>query len=211
MYIVLIKDWAKALLQRMTFVKTRATTSKSKSLVKIFEELWVEFLQQVVTTVEIPPEMIMNWDHTGIHLVPHHHGWWKREDRDVSSWLASMTSEWSQLSSVVRSRATSFPFRLSIRVRRQSAIQCTSSLKNGTLHSHPGIGLQRRLWGIYLNHIIFPYVDAVHDANGLNADSPALAIGPSDSWHHATTWGAQYPCCEATPPPTAPIIFSLWT
>ena len=28
----------------------------------------------------------------------------------------------------------------------------------------------------YFNHIIFPYVDAVRDANGLDADFPALAI-----------------------------------
>ena len=62
-HVVLTKDWAKTLLQRMEFVKRRATTSKSRNLVEDFDKHQTEFLQQVSTTVimeEIPPELIMN-------------------------------------------------------------------------------------------------------------------------------------------------------
>ena len=72
-HVVLTKDWAKTLKQRMGFVKRRGTTSKSKSLVEQFDELKVQFLDDVVTTVaveEIPPELILNWDQTGLNIVP---------------------------------------------------------------------------------------------------------------------------------------------
>ena len=45
------------------YVKKRGTTSKSKNLVKNFEELKASFLEQVSTTVimdEIPPGLIVN-------------------------------------------------------------------------------------------------------------------------------------------------------
>ena len=38
-----------------------------------FDELKAQFLEEVATTVyveEIPPELILNWDQTGINLVP---------------------------------------------------------------------------------------------------------------------------------------------
>ena len=71
-HVVLTKDWAKILMQRMGFVKRR-TTSKSKSLIEQFDELKVQFLDDVVTTEaveEIPPELILNWDQTGLNIVP---------------------------------------------------------------------------------------------------------------------------------------------
>ena len=82
---MLTKDWAKSLLKRMKFVKRRATTSKSKSVVEDFDAVKEEFLQQVMamgTMEEIPPELIMNWDQTAISF-PRHHGPWTREDHDV--------------------------------------------------------------------------------------------------------------------------------
>ena len=72
-YVDLSKGWARGLLGRMGFVKRKETTSKSKNLVENFEELKVLFLDQVSTTVitdEIPPELILNWDQTGLNLIP---------------------------------------------------------------------------------------------------------------------------------------------
>ena len=60
-------------MQRMGFVKRRGTTAKSRNLVERFDELKAQFLEEVATTVyveEIPPELILNWDQTGINLVP---------------------------------------------------------------------------------------------------------------------------------------------
>jgi len=72
-HIKLNRHWAYSLFKRMNFVPRKPTTSKSKNSVKDFAKAKKEFLQEVVTTVEmegVPPELIMNWDQTGIKIVP---------------------------------------------------------------------------------------------------------------------------------------------
>ena len=71
--VVLNKGWAYSLLKRMNFVKRKATTSKSKYTITNFEAMKKSFLDEVVATVtmeEIPPELILNWDQTGLKIVP---------------------------------------------------------------------------------------------------------------------------------------------
>ena len=57
----------------MGFVQRRTTTATSKYTETNFEEMKANFLQDVVSTVvmeDIPPDLIMNWDQTGIRMVP---------------------------------------------------------------------------------------------------------------------------------------------
>ena len=57
----------------MKFVKRKATTAKSKLGVEDFAVRKRDFLADLVTTVEmedIPLELVLNWDQTGIKLVP---------------------------------------------------------------------------------------------------------------------------------------------
>ena len=64
--------WAKSLLKRMNFTKRRATT-KCGIPPQVFRDVKAEFLQNVIDVVqmeEIPSQLILNWDQTGIHLVP---------------------------------------------------------------------------------------------------------------------------------------------
>ena len=72
-HITLTRQWAYNFLKRMKFVRKKATTSKSKHKPTDFDALKKSFLEDVKSTVvmeEIPPELILNWDQTGIHLVP---------------------------------------------------------------------------------------------------------------------------------------------
>ena len=72
-HVQLNKHWAYSLLSRMQFVKRKATTAKSEHQTAHFAQLKQSFLNDVVTTVtmeEIPPELILNWDQTGIKIVP---------------------------------------------------------------------------------------------------------------------------------------------
>ena len=65
--------WAHSLLRRMKYVQRKATTARSKQTVANFAEIKESFLADVVATVtmeEIPPELILNWDQTGIKIVP---------------------------------------------------------------------------------------------------------------------------------------------
>ena len=68
----LTKNWAKSILYRMGFVKRRGNT-KAKVSVLHFEALKTQFLfdiKAVVEMQEIPPELIINWEQTGIKTVP---------------------------------------------------------------------------------------------------------------------------------------------
>ena len=66
------KSWAKSLLTRMGYVKRKAcSTAKVESL--SFEELKEQFLLDIKVVVEmedVPADLTMNWDHTGINIVP---------------------------------------------------------------------------------------------------------------------------------------------
>ena len=56
----------------MGFVKHRATT-KSKVLVSDFDDLKKQFLFDIKAFTEmeeIPEDLVINWDHTGLHYVP---------------------------------------------------------------------------------------------------------------------------------------------
>ena len=67
------KFWAHSLMKRMNFVQRKVITSKSKSSLVDFEEKKAAFLDAVTETVfmeEIPAELVLNWDQTGIKLVP---------------------------------------------------------------------------------------------------------------------------------------------
>ena len=79
--ITLSKDWAKYILKRMGWVKRRAS-SKAKVMVENFGQVKEDFLLDVKNIVlmdEIPGELIINWDQTGVNYIP------------VSSW--TMQSE----------------------------------------------------------------------------------------------------------------------
>ncbi len=72
-HIDITRSWAYSLLQRMGFVKRKCTTSKSKHTSADFEEMKKSFLADVVSMVKmenIPPELILNWDQTGLKIVP---------------------------------------------------------------------------------------------------------------------------------------------
>ena len=76
-HIDLNRHWALSLLHRMHFVQRKATTVNKRPLqqkVKIhLKSLLRKILDDLVTTVqmeEVPPELVLNWDQTGIKLVP---------------------------------------------------------------------------------------------------------------------------------------------
>lgn len=67
------RHWAYSLLSCMKFRKRKVTTTKSKYSIANFTQLKETFLNDIVATVEmeeIPAELILNWDQTGIKIVP---------------------------------------------------------------------------------------------------------------------------------------------
>lgn len=83
-HIKLNRHWAYGFFQRMGFVQRKPTTAKSKFIVENFAAKKKEFLDDLVTTVEmeeIPAKLILNWDQTGIRLVPS--STWTMEQRGI--------------------------------------------------------------------------------------------------------------------------------
>ena len=57
----------------MNFVKRKATTAQSKYKIDSFKRVKESFLAEVTTIVkmeEITPELILNFDQTGVKIVP---------------------------------------------------------------------------------------------------------------------------------------------
>ena len=72
-HVRLNRHWAYSLLICMKFVKQKVTTNKSKHSVAEFVRLKKDFLNDLVSVVEmekIPPKLILIWDQNGIKSVP---------------------------------------------------------------------------------------------------------------------------------------------
>ena len=70
--IEITKSWARSLLQRMGYVKRKCTTS-AKLPSSLFDESKEIFLADIAAEVvmnEVPKELIINWDQTGLSIVP---------------------------------------------------------------------------------------------------------------------------------------------
>ena len=71
-HIMLTKHWGQYLLQRMGYVKRKAS-SKAKITVENLASLKEQYLldiRGVVDMEEIPQDLILNWDQTAVHYVP---------------------------------------------------------------------------------------------------------------------------------------------
>ena len=80
--IKLNKEWAKSILRRMGFTKRKAN-SKSKVLPTNFEEIkrnYLSDIQAVVEMEDIPPELVINWDHTATKIAAS--GEWTMEKKE---------------------------------------------------------------------------------------------------------------------------------
>ena len=66
------RGWAKSFMTRMGFVMRKATNT-AKKLPPNFEELKENYLSKISSTVaenKIPADLIVNWDQTGVRMVP---------------------------------------------------------------------------------------------------------------------------------------------
>ena len=71
-HIEITKSWAKSFLQRIGFVKRKCSTSGKISVAQ-FDKLKEVFLADVAAEVlinDIPENLIINWDQTGLSIVP---------------------------------------------------------------------------------------------------------------------------------------------
>ena len=175
---MLTTSWAKSLLKRMNFTQRRRTT-KAKVSVEDFNRLKTTLLQEVIDVVkmeEIPIDLILNWDQTGLNLVP------------VSSWtVAKKGSKRVEVQGLTDKRQITgvfcgtlvgefLPLQLIYTgktPRCLPAFQFPSDWLISYTHNHWS---NETAMINYIEDIIAPFVDAKRQELGFDESQAALAI-----------------------------------
>ena len=171
-------SWAKSLLKRMNFTKRRVST---KSLVpsQDVEEVRKEFLSELMEAVElheVPPDLIFNWDQTGILLVPS--AQWTMDKKGRKRVPIAGHNDKRQITAVMCGALTGemLPIQL---VYKGTTKRCHPpyNFPGDWLISHsPNHWSNEGTMVEYINEVIVPYVDRKRDDLDLSCDHPAVAI-----------------------------------
>ena len=177
-HITLTKDWAKSLLRRMGFVKRRGTT-KNKATVENFNEIKGDFLRDIVTSVtmeEIPAELIMNWDQTGLNLVPASN--WTMEVRGSKRVEVAGLTNKRQITAVLCGTLTGdfLPPQIVYRGKTDRCHPVFNFPPDWDITHSPNHWSNESTVVDYINQIILPYVNCTREHLQLAPEHPALAI-----------------------------------
>ena len=142
----LSKGWAQYLLQRMGYVKRKAT-SKAKVSVENFAEIKEDFLleiKHIIVMDEIPVQLVINFDQTGLNIVP------------VSEWTMELEGSKrvevagkdckKQITAVLGGSCVGdfLPPQIIYEGKTPVVFQIMNFLKNGMLHTQLTTGLMRQ-------------------------------------------------------------------
>jgi len=171
-------DWAKSLLKRMNFTRRRATT-KSSPQNDDLKEVKQDFLAEVLETVEfneIPPELIFNWDQTGINLVPS--ALWTMNKKGEKRVAIAGHLDKRQITAVMCGNLVGelLPMQL---VYAGKTKRCHPAYKFPEdwliSHTHNHWANEDAMLE-YVRNVIVPFVECKRDMLGLDVQYPALAI-----------------------------------
>ena len=168
-HILLTEDWRKGILHCMGFVKAKVS-------VENFEQVKAQFLLDINTVVEmedIPFDLIINWDQTGIHYIP------------VGSWMMDKEgSKRVEIAGIDDKRQTTAVFAGSLTGDFQLIYKGTTHRCLPTVQFPSGwhITCSENHWPnettmkAYIKKILLPYVRDKRKELKLIADYPALVI-----------------------------------
>ena len=175
--IELNRHWAHSLLASMKFVQRKATTSVSKFVMTDFDARKRQFLTDVSTTVameEIPGELVLNWDQTGIKLVPS--TTWTMERRGERRVEMAGINDKRLITAVFCGSATGdfLPIQL---IYKGKTARCHPRYKfpvDWNITHSPNHWSNENTMVQYVDSIILPYVNSVRQMIG--ADKTDLVI-----------------------------------
>ena len=177
--ITLEKDWARSVLQRMGFSKLRAT-STSKVTPTDLEELKKNYIIDIYSIVkmeDIHDSLIINWDQTGMKIVP------------TASWtMEKKGTKWVEIAATDNKRQITAVFGCSIAgdflpiqlIYKGTTPRCRP--KNVDFPKDWDLTYSANHWSNestmidYVNHVILPYVSQKRKELGLDPKYPALVI-----------------------------------
>ena len=177
-HVHLTKHWAKYLLQRMGFVKRRASTKAKVSLLD-FERYRAQFVFDVKAMIEmedIPSELVINWDQTGIHYVP------------VSSWtMAKEGSKRVEIAGIDDKRQITavfggtmagdfLPPQLIYQGKTSKCLPCVNFPSSWHITFTENHWSNEKATVDYLEKILFPYIKGKRQEIKVDPDHPALVV-----------------------------------
>ena len=175
---MLTKNWAKSLLCRMGFVKRRGNT-KAKVPVEHFEVLKSQFLFDIKATVEmqeIPPKLIINWDQTGIKMVPVSS--WTMEQKGAKRVEISGIDDKRQITAVFAATPVGefLPFQLIYQGKTPACLPKFKFPSDWNVTYTSNRWSNEQTMKAYIKEIIVLYVKQKRAQLKLNEDHPSLAI-----------------------------------
>ncbi len=173
----LTRNWALSLLERMKFVKRKATTAKSRENDQDFMVRKGVFLNEVAMTVEtvgIPAELILNWDQTGIRIVPSSN--WTMEKKGSKRVEMTGVNDKRQITAVLCGNMLGDLLPLQI-VYKGKTPRCHPRfqfpLDWDITHSIKHWSTEQTMLK-YIDNIVYPYIKSVRDS--LNCNSTAALV-----------------------------------
>ena len=177
-HIVLKKGWAKYFLEKMQFVKRKATT-KAKPAILNFEEIKHQYLidiKAVVEMAEIPNDLIINWDQTAIKYVPVSQ--WTMERVGSKRVEIAGLDDKRKITAVFAGSLTGdfLPVQLIYQEKTEKCYPAFSFPENWHITCTPSHWCNEQTMLDYIGKIIIPYFRRKRADLGLSATHPALAI-----------------------------------
>ena len=202
----LTKDWANQLLARMGYVERKAATKAIVSLAH-FDSLKAQFLSDIRTIVvmeSIPPELIINWDHTGIKYVPV--SCWTLEKKGSKHVEIAGVDDKRQFTALLAGTLAGqfLPAQLIYAGKTPACMPKTSFPSDGHVTFTPNQWSNEDTMLAYIENVIVPYVVKMRSTLKLPHSQSALAI--FDHFERQLILGFR---CLWTPTKSLPWMYQL--
>lgn len=162
----------------MQFVKRRGSTNK-KILVHDFEAIKTQFLIDVTAVVQmedIPEDLILNWDHTGVHIVPGSS--WTMDSKGQQRVEIAAMNDKRQMTVVVCGSLSGnlLPFQLIYQGKTAASLPKVEFPKEWHVTATENHWSNEEKTKEYIKLIILPYVEKKQKELGLPTTFPALVL-----------------------------------
>ena len=153
--------------------------TKAKVTVEDFEAHKKQCLFDIMATVEmqeIPPELIINWDQTGIKIVPVSS--WMMEKRGAKRVEIAGVDDKRQITAVFAATPIGefLPFQVIYQGKTPACLPKVAFLCDWDMTYTPNRWSNEQTMMTYIEKIIVPYVKQKREQLNLDNDHPALAI-----------------------------------
>ena len=179
-HVQLTKAWSYSILKRMGFVQRKATTKTKMSLSKAEFELakkrYLKKIKRAVTDAKIPPQLVVNWDQTGVNIVPASQ--WTQEEQGSSRVEVAGIGDKRQITITVAGTLSGslLPFQVLYEGKTERCHPSTTFPEGFDIWHTPNHWANSLTSIRFVKNIVLPYISATRRDLGLEKEHMALVI-----------------------------------